>query len=137
MLFTPLQAATAAALVLAYILVDRINAAGPRAVRLRRRHAVAARAITSGRRDFEREHHLVSTPPVGTPVVLIADSAYMRDYHGAVAGQTGTVVRHSLLNIDDNGVLVDWGVRPNDGVRMDLHELRLPEHQEAPHPSDH
>ncbi|MEO3931418.1 hypothetical protein WMO79_01205 [Micrococcaceae bacterium Sec7.4] len=137
MFLTPLQTAVAAALVLAYIMVDRINAAGPRAIRLRRRHAVAARAITSGRRDFEREHHLVSTPPVGTPVVLIANSPYLRDYHGAVAGQTGTVVRHSLLNIDDDGVLVNWGVRPNYMVRMNLDELRLPERNDGPQPFGH
>lgn len=125
MFLTPIQTAVAAALVLAYILVDRINAAGPRVTRMRRRRAVAARSITAGRRDFEKEHHLVVTPPVGTPVVLITDSRYLREYHEAAPGQRGTIVMHTQLTSGDTGVLVNWGARPNQMVRMDLSELRL------------
>lgn len=128
MFLTPLQMTVATALVIAYIVVTRINAAGPRVTRLLRRRAVAARTITSGRRDFERENHLVVTPPVGTPVVLLTDSRYLREYHEAAAGDTGTVVRHSELNPNDNGVLVNWGAGPNQMVRMDLSELKLAPH---------
>lgn len=122
---TPVQMVVAAALVLTYIMVDRINAAGPRVTSLRRRRAVAARTITSGRRDFEREHHLVVTPPLGTPVVLITDSWYLQDCHGAWPGHIGTVVMHTQLTSGDTGVLVNWGATPKQMVRMDLDELKL------------
>ena len=79
MFLTPVQTAVAAALVLAYIAVTRINTTGPRVTGIRRRHAAAARTVTDGRRDFEKDHQLVLTPPVGTPVVLLTDSPYLPD----------------------------------------------------------
>jgi hypothetical protein len=128
MWLTPLQAAVAAVLVLAGIVVTRINAIGPRITRLNSAHAAVTHQLANGQRDFEKDHHLVVTPPVGTPVVLIEDSRYLREYHGAEAGQRGTVIEHSGLHSDDNGVLVDWGILPNDRVRMDLKELKLAPH---------
>lgn len=127
-MLTPLQITVAAALLLAYIVVTRLLAAGPRITRIGSSHAAAARPITDGRRDFEKEHHLVVTPPVGTPVLLITDSLYLRDYHGAAPGQRGTIIGPSRTNRDSTHVLVDWGVRPNDMVQMDLKELRLAPH---------
>ena len=76
--------------------------------------------------DFEKEHHLVVRPPVGTTVILVAESSYLRQAHGAVPGHKGTVVGASQLSYDDNGVVVDWGVSQRGGVCMDLHELKLP-----------
>jgi hypothetical protein len=122
---TPLQIAVAAALVIAYITVTRFIAEGPKAIRIQSTHAAVTNQLTQSRRDFEKDHHLVAAPPVGTPVVLIGDSHYMREYHSAEAGQQGTVIEPSRLSSDDKGVLVDWGVLPNDRVRMDLNELRL------------
>lgn len=75
---------------------------------------------------FEREHHLLRVPPIGATVVLITEDQYLREHHGAAPGQRGTVVRHSRLNTDDRGVLVNWGATPGSGVRMNLDELRLP-----------
>ncbi|MCB5280336.1 hypothetical protein [Arthrobacter sp. ES1] len=125
MWLTPLQTAVVVALVLAYIVVTRFNAAGPRVTRLRSSHAAIKNQLTQSRRDFEKDHHLVVTPPVGTPVVLITDSWFLQDCHGAAPGHEGTVIEPSRLSSDDTGVLVDWGVRPNDMVRMDLNELKL------------
>lgn len=73
----------------------------------------------------EKPVHLVSTPEKGTEVILLADSPYLLGYHGARAGQRGTVTDASRLNPEDNGVLVDWGTTGDRSVRMDLHELRL------------
>lgn len=62
-------------------------------------------------------------PPVGSSVYLLKNNRYLREVHGVVAGSTGTVVMHSQLHPDDDGVLVDWG----DGhhVRSRLDELGL------------
>jgi hypothetical protein len=125
MWLTPLQTAAAVALVLAYIMVTRFLAIGPRSASLKSRQEAIAPRIENTRRDFEKDQHLVVTPPVGTPVVLIGDSRYLKEYHGAEAGQLGTVIEPSRLGSGDTGVLVDWGVLPNDRVRMDLNELRL------------
>jgi hypothetical protein len=122
----------AAALVIAYVLATRILAAGPRGAGIHSRHATAAHTIIDGRREFEKGHHLVVTPPVGTPVVLVADSRYLREYHGAAPGQQGTIVMHTQQTSGETGVLVDWGVRPNDMVRMDLSELKLAPQPESP-----
>jgi hypothetical protein len=127
-MWTPLQIAVAAAPLLTYLVVTRINAVGPGITRLNSSQAAVAQQLANGQRDFEKDHHLVVTPPMGTPVVLIGDSHYLREYHGAEAGQLGTVVEHSGLHSDDDGVLVDWGILPNDRVRMDLNELRLAAH---------
>jgi hypothetical protein len=128
MWLTPLQTAVAAALVIAYIAVTRFIADGPKAIRIQSTHAAVTNQLTQSRRDFEKDHHLVAAPPVGTPVVLIGDSRYLKEYHGAEAGRTGTVIEPSRLSSGDTGVLVDWGVIPNDRVRMDLNELRLAPH---------
>lgn len=92
--------------------------------RLRSRQEASARQVRTSLLDFEKNNHLVTVPPVGTPVLLRFDSDYLLDYHKARAGDRGTVVRHSTLNATDNGVLVNWG-QPGDMVRMDLHELVL------------
>lgn len=128
MWLTPVQTAASVLLVLASVVVTHINATGPKAARLRSKQAAIAHHIAHERRGFEKDHHLVVTPPAGTPVVLVADEPYLREYHGAVAGQLGTVIEPSSLNPEDSGVLVDWGVRSNDMVRMDLSELRLAPH---------
>lgn len=62
---------------------------------------------------------------VGQKVVLQRDSWFLSERHGAVAGSTGVIVRHSRLSQDDDGVLVDWG----DGqeVRSNRDELLLAE----------
>lgn len=67
--------------------------------------------------------HLTAAPPVGTAVRLLADSWYLREYHSASVGSIGTVVQHSHLNPDDNGVLVDWG--DSQTVRCNLEELAM------------
>jgi hypothetical protein len=125
MWMTPLQTVVAAALLLAYVLVTHLNSTGPRITGLLRRQQAVTQRLANGQRDFEKDHHLVVAPPMGTPVVLIAESRYLREYHDAAPGQLGTVIEPSRLGGDDNGVLVDWGVRPNDMVRMDLSELKL------------
>lgn len=77
------------------------------------------------RRLETRPDHLVTRPPVGTSVTVIANSEYLAEYHGAAAGTVGTVVEHSQLSKDDDGVLVSWGLKPK--VRMELWELTLAE----------
>lgn len=94
------------------------------AAKILQRQACLEQLLKGGWRDFEAEHHLVLTPPRGTPVELVADSAYLRDYHGAGPGRRGTVAAASRLNRDDTGVLVEWGAVPGV-VRMDLHEIKL------------
>lgn len=89
----------------------------------RRKHLAAD--VLDARNDFEVKHHLLVPPPVGTTVALVKHTPYIAEYHGAGVGDLGTVIRHSRLNANDNGVLVNWGIRPNDMVRMDLEELRL------------
>lgn len=65
--------------------------------------------------------HLTTRPEVGLQVRLLADAWFLRERHGAVPGSIGTVVAHSQLNREDNGVLVDWG--NGTSVRCDLDEL--------------
>lgn len=65
--------------------------------------------------------HLMARLPIGAKVRLLADSWYLREEHSAEAGCVGTIVAHSDLHRDDDGLLVDWGNgRP---VRCDLDEL--------------
>lgn len=85
----------------------------PRAIR----QEIAA-LVTVGRPAVE---HLTDRPTVGRQVRLLADAWYLRERHGAVPGSIGTVVAHSQLNREDNGVLVDWG--NGTSVRCDLVEL--------------
>ncbi|KIA73478.1 hypothetical protein ANMWB30_24050 [Arthrobacter sp. MWB30] len=88
----------------------------------------------------ENHEPLTVRPAIGTSVVLLQTSWYLKEYHGAVQGQVGTVVRHSGLVADDTGILVDWGVKPNDSVRMDLDEIALshqcPEPSKTPSPPE-
>lgn len=65
--------------------------------------------------------HLERRPRIGTPVILLRTDAFLEREAGAVAGSTGTVVDHSRLNWDDDGVLVDWG--NGRCIRSDLAEL--------------
>ena len=60
-------------------------------------------------------------PEVGTRVVLGRSDQYLLDNHGAALGSVGTVVEHSGLRADDDGVLVDWG--SGGRVRCNLDEL--------------
>lgn len=65
--------------------------------------------------------HLMGRLPIGAKVGLLSGSWYLREQHGAQVGSVGTIVAHSHLSRDDDGVLVDWG---NDRpVRCDLDEL--------------
>lgn len=96
-----------------------------RCLQVLHQHNTIVRKLQSNVNDYEKDHHLLLRPSVGTKVVLIADSPYLRDYHGALPGRLGTVVLHSKLSSDDTGVLVNWGLNPEDRVRMDLNELRL------------
>ena len=65
--------------------------------------------------------HLTERPVVGTPVLLLRDSWYLRNEHGARIGAIGTIVQHSHLSRDDDGALVDWGDARR--VRSNLDEL--------------
>lgn len=67
---------------------------------------------------------LTVRPRVGEQVMLSMQSTYLHKYHGASYGSIGTVVAHSELSTDDDGVLVDWGT--GGCVRCDLQELALP-----------
>lgn len=96
-----------------------------RCLRMLRQHDTIVHKLESNLSDYERDHHLILRPAVGTSVVLITDSPYLRDYHGALPGRLGTVVLHSKLSSDDTGVMVNWGLAPGDRVRMGLDELRL------------
>lgn len=121
----PLYALIIVALLLALLAATYITVTAVSLKSLRHRQKEISRGIEHEQRDFENEHHLIITPPVGTVVVLLTDSPYLREYHGARPGQMGTVIEHSRLKHEDTGMLVDWDVRPNDCVRMDLDELRL------------
>lgn len=67
---------------------------------------------------------LTVQPRVGEQVMLIMQSTYLHEYHGASYGSIGTVVVHAGLSTDDDGVLVDWGTGVR--VRCDPQELALP-----------
>lgn len=63
-------------------------------------------------------------PRVGDRVVCHAPDGYLSHYHGVVPDKTvGTISALSRLSVDDDGVLVDWGV--GGEVRCDLRELSL------------
>jgi len=69
--------------------------------------------------------HLQRRPRIGTPVRLLRTDPFLEREAGAVIGSTGTVVDHSKLNWDDDGVLIDWG--NGRRIRSDLVELALVE----------
>jgi hypothetical protein len=128
MWMTPIHILILVALLLAAAAAASARGVGLRIFGLQRSHTAVTDQLGRARHDFEKSHHLVVTPAAGTPVVLIEDSYYLREYHGAPPGQRGTVIEPSRLGSGDTGVLVDWGVRPNDMVRMDLNELKLAPH---------
>lgn len=131
---TPLYALIVVAFLLALVALTCITVTVVKLKSLRHRQKEMSHNIEHEQRDFEKEHHLIITPPVGTYVLLLADSSYLSEYHGARPGQIGTVIERSRLNSDDTGVLVDWDLRPCRPVRMDLDELRLapPAESDAP-----
>lgn len=85
--------------------------------------AELAERLTPVEREIERPKvaHLTHTPAHGSFVILLRDSWYMREHHGASKGAVGMVVEPSRLNPDDTGVLVDWGNGRRS--RVGLHEV--------------
>lgn len=88
------------------------------------REAIASLAERVAEQDAGAAvEHLLERPAVGSKVRLLREDSYLQREAGAFPGSIGVVVRHSQLNWNDNGVLVDWG--NGREIRANLTELAL------------